>query len=106
MAGEVNIIEYSAQIFESDNFIDGIPKIVTTQAVTVGARSAALNSKTAYVRVKSNGTAIWIRPGDSAVNAVIDTAENIYIAADGVEEFPIAEDGLPLYTHIDTVQDS
>lgn len=108
MAGEVNIIEYGEQIYNTDGFIAGSskPKALRTQAVTIGARSAALGGDTAYVIVKSNQTAMWVRPGNSAVNAAIDTAENFYIPSDGNEQFPVIEQGAALFTHIDTVVDS
>lgn len=96
MANEVIIEEYGDQIYASKGNISGsaMPKLITTQILSIATASATLNGATKYAVVQSKGTGFWIVGGPSAV---ANTAGNIWVPADGSKELVV--DG---FTVIDT----
>jgi len=104
MADEVIVEEYAEQKYNTDNNISGaaVPELITTQVLDIAAKSAALDARTAYVIVQSNGASFWLKAGDSAVSAAANTDGNLFVPSGGSKELPVTNlDGDDL-TYIDT----
>jgi hypothetical protein len=93
MANEVIIEEYE----RFDERIQAPCEWITTQVLDIAELSAALNSKTRYVRVCSKGTGFWYKFGTATVSAVADTNGNAWLPANAWKDHVV---GTGLY--IDT----
>lgn len=80
MADEIVITEYKQPEGGLHASIGG--KVITTQVLDIGTRSAEFNADTKYVSIASRGVEVWFKTGDSAVNAAADTDGNSWIPAD------------------------
>lgn len=84
MANEVIIEEYGSTLAKApDSTYLPIPGLlITSQVLTIATLSAAFNSATAFLRVRSKGTGFWYKVGGTAPSAVADTAANRWLPAD------------------------
>lgn len=105
MADEVIIEEYaSVGLEDGSTDIRNKPTpndLITTQVLDIATASAALNSRTVFVRIQSKGTGFWYKVGDSSVSAAPDTDGNCWLPADQFRDYAISSE-----THIDTAADA
>ncbi len=93
MANEVIIEEYA-------EIVQRLPiasEPITTQILDIAELSAAFDTKTKYIRIRSKGTGFWYKLGDGTVSATANTNGNLWVSADGVAEHLISS-----ATNIDT----
>ena len=104
MANEVIIEEYADFLieYEDGTYAPVVGKLITSQVIDVGSKSAALNPATKVVTLSdAGGSGFWYKTGASDVSAVANTAGNRYIPA-GMGLYSIGINVKGGETHIDT----
>ena len=92
MTNEVIIMEFR----EPGILVNGIPaqlvgKLITTQILNVGQRSAKFNELTKIIIIQAKGTGFWVSHGDSSVVAQANVPGNFYVES-GIATFPLPVD--------------
>lgn len=100
MANEVVIGEF--KIPEGGLNSSVLGKMVTSQIIDAGSRSAEINSNTKMITITAKGAGFWLKQGNSDVSAAANIDGNIWLPADQIIVLPVDSDT----DYVDTAADA